>query len=311
LRPQAPKLAALAASAVASVILVAPAAAADDAAQAQPQPRPAEARNWALRLPQEDKVVYRGVVNFDNAGVGGGSMLYPAPNIGGFLAAVIAHGIITEGIKQEQQEKLQRAADTVLVPYRDVLRDYTHRDLMRRALEKSTVGGRKKLVEVAEAPGADWLIESASAFLMTQDQSALILDNAVSIYRPDAPSAPAYQNIVRVVARASDAEELVRYWTANDGERLKEESASLFAESLDIVIGQLAAAPGKDEPSYRTIRYLEGRAEKMERAQPLSERCSRLLIKTLRGWLMSVPSKPAVAAPSPAELCGGAPAGSK
>lgn len=45
-----------------------------------------------------------------------------------------------------------------------------------------------------------------------------------------------------------------------------------------------------DQP-FRTIRYVEGTAEKMERAQLVSEHCGRLVIKTLRGSLMSVPVK--------------------
>jgi hypothetical protein len=45
----------------------------------------------------------------------------------------------------------------------------------------------------------------------------------------------------------------------------------------------------------------------MERAQVLGEQCDRLLIKTLRGWLMSVPARPGVAPAATTGPCGSAP----
>jgi hypothetical protein len=63
-------------------------------------------------------------------------------------------------------------------------------------------------------------------------------------------------------------------------------------------------ASNNDQP-FRTIRYLEGTAEKMERAQLINEHCGRLLIKTLRGSLMSVPAKASAPRGSSADMtCG-------
>jgi hypothetical protein len=50
----------------------------------------------------------------------------------------------------------------------------------------------------------------------------------------------------------------------------------------------MTAKASPDAP-HRTVRYRLGGEERMERAQVLSERCDRLLIRNLRGWLMSVP----------------------
>jgi hypothetical protein len=46
-----------------------------------------------------------------------------------------------------------------------------------------------------------------------------------------------------------------------------------------------------DEGVFRTVRYQEGGAEKIERAQVLEQQCGRTVLRTLRGWLLSVPAQ--------------------
>jgi hypothetical protein len=74
------------------------------------------------------------------------------------------------------------------------------------------------------------------------------------------------------------------------GERLKEESADLFARSLEIAWREIGNASRKDDPVRpKTIRYRQGKSEKMERAELIDTKCNRVVVRTLRGWLMSVP----------------------
>ena len=75
----------------------------------------ARQRKLALRLPKDEKVTFRGSVNYDNAGAGTLGMLYPAPNAVGFLAGLITHGILLQSTKKNQKDKLQEAADSVQV----------------------------------------------------------------------------------------------------------------------------------------------------------------------------------------------------
>src|SRR5882757_2396630 len=306
--PQSLRLARSIAGTIVPMVFLSYAQAANDAVQArQAAPRViGKDSSWSLRLPKDDKVIYRGVVSFDEAGVGNRQITYPAPNAVGMLAAVLTHGAIVGSMRDSQKNKLQEAADKVLLPYRSVLDSYKHQELMRRGLEKTFTGGSKKLVESTEKPGADWFIESAPVFSITQDQTAIILDNSASIYAPNAPSAAAYQNTVTVVSLAKEGTDLATFWTANSGEKLKEESASLLAESLDIILSEMASGPSKEGNPYKTVRYFEGTTEKMERGQLISERCGQVLIKTLRGGLMSVPARRGTAT-APASDCADVP----
>ena len=277
------------AAALISLAALPPLAAADDAG-GQPvasKPMPANA-SLSLRLPKAEEVVFNGVVSFDGAGGATGSMMYPAPNAAGLIAAVITHGFISEGVRQSEKEKLREAADKVLLSYQPVLKDYKHRELMQRALQRMRSSGARNLVDAEAQPAGDIVIDSAPSFLMAQDQTGIILDNAIRIFGPDALSAPVYQSAIRVVARPIEQTDPAAYWTSDQGEKLKQETATLLAASLELALSDSAGLLRKDAP-YKTVRYLEGKTEKMERAQVLSDVCDRMVIRTLRESLMSVP----------------------
>jgi hypothetical protein len=247
--------------------------------------------SWSLQLPEEQAVVFRGVVSMDSAGMGTGAILYPAPSAAGFVAAVITHGILSESIKRDQKNRLQSSADQVLSPYRSVIDSYTHRDLIQRCLPKMATPGEKRSHAANEAPPVEWVMESVPEFAMTQDRRALVLDNAVIVYRRGSRDKAAYRNSVRIVSHPAEETDPVEYWNAGEGQRLKDESAVLLAESLDIALLDMGAGTVQRDIPFKTVRYLEGGAEKMERAQVIGERCNRLLLKTLRGALMSAPPK--------------------
>jgi hypothetical protein len=261
----------------------------------------AQDHSLALRMPKEENVVFRGVVSFDKAGTGPGGMLYPTAGLGaaGLLIGVLTHGLISESSKNSQKEKIQLEADAVLAPYKDMLSTYKYKDLMVQGLEKTARPQNKRLIENTENAQSGWLVISAPIFSMTQDRRAIVLDNSVGIYAHDSMATPKYQTVIRVVSNPKDESEATDYWGSNQGEKLKQESAALFTKSLDIAMNDAEIDSGKDKPVHKTVRYMEGGQEKMERAQLINESCKRVLIKTLRGGIMSVP----VQSDSAAEKC--------
>lgn len=245
--------------------------------------------NWLLRLPKENTVAYRGVVSFDKAGAGNAHMSYPAPDALGFLAAVFTHGAIVESQKKSEKNRLQKDANKVLTPYEAILKNYSYKELMQRALDKTKTNNKTRLLVADETPSAEWVMDSIPVFSMTQDQSALILENAIALYPPNAKE-PAYKNAVRVVSRTNNNKDLTNFWIANGGTKLKEECADLLAHSIEIAMADATSTPNT-ETEHRTFRYFEGMNEKIERAGLVSEHCDHMVIRTLRGWLMSVPTR--------------------
>ncbi len=250
----------------------------------------AEGTTWSLRVPSDKHVEFRGVVSFDDAGAGSNSFLYPAPSPGGFLAAVITHGLIVDSVKKEQKEKLREAADGVLSPYRSVIDGLDLQALSQRAVRMTSRGAQASVLVGEADAGNGVIVDSNPVYSMTQDQKAIILDNLVTIHGVDSTPDNAYRKAVRVVSKASEGGDPAIYWTADGGQRLKEKSAALLARSLDIAFMDSASGNDRRNLVFRTIRYREGGVEKIERAQVLDEQCGRLLIRNLRGALMSVPA---------------------
>lgn len=277
---------ALAVAAITLIIVMSPAEAGSDARSGERTVpvRLGTEQNWSVRLPEVDKVVYKGEVIQDNRnveadGIHSIDVLYS-------LAFVTGKYIKEYG----KDEELQTEADKVLLPYQTALGNFTYRELVQRGLNKTAVGGSKKWVEFNAPSVAEWVVEVTPSFILTQDQSAIVLNNHISIYAPGSPSEPLYKNLIRIVSDPRDEPDPAGFWMMDGSERLKEESANLFARSLEIAWGEIDNASRKDGPAPpKTIRYRQGKSEKMERAGVIDTRCNRAVIRTLRGWLMSVP----------------------
>lgn len=269
---------------------------------------PTSARKWngseifALRLPQEQLVALNGVVSFDNAGMGTGSMLYPAPSAVGLLAAIVTHGLVESSMKRKQHAKLQEAANQVLTSYAPVLDGYSIRELVLESLEKPAFGANKRMLERTADPGNDWVVETTPVFRITQDQRALIIDNMIAVYAPSL-TAPVYENTVEVVSDAIRANDPTVFWTADSGTQLKRECADLYRTSVQIALRSSEHQSSDMQNAFRTIGYVEGSTRKWERGRPIHEECHRVVLLTLRGTLMSVPSLQPVSGADSTEQC--------
>ena len=254
-------------------------------------PAAARAQRICLRGPMNAPIPFHGALNYDTAGAGAGAMMYPAPGLAGFLAAVATHAVIGSVVRDSEKQKMRDAADQVLLPYREALNNYTHQELMLASLVSMRLQGDKR-VETASLPAApgETVIDSVPAYYLTQDQRALILEHALSI-RIDGAAKP-YEKIIRVISPAQGEKTGVDGWFNQNDNMLRQVSARMYAQSLDIALNDMKAA-GENTDPFKTVRYSEGGTERMERAQVVSEECGQLVLRTLRGNLISVPRKSA------------------
>lgn len=263
---------------------------------------------FTVKVPQAATVPFRGMVNADRAGMAGGPVLYPAPGLAGFLAAIATHGVLVESSRSSEKSRQQVEADRVLEPYARTLSELSHGDLLERALAGLNLPPGAARLAAADATPTGWVLESLPTFTMSQDRSALVLDNAVVVYAADQVKTPRLQTLVRVVSHlrkpaetpampaslapaASDAGKVTFAAPSDDGQVVRD-SVDLMATSLRVVLDELARDGAPAEAKPRTFRYREGATARMERGQLVQYRCDRLVIRTLRGWLMSVPVQP-------------------
>lgn len=244
---------------------------------------------FAFRINRDDAVAFRGVLDQTSTASGAGAgMLYPAPDPLSLLAAVGTHAALVSADQNRRLGRQQEAANQVLSPYRSVLDQVGHRDLLRAATEHTAYPRSTRIIEADEVDKASWIVETVPVFAMTQDQSAFVLDNAIRVFKPGNSTKLAYQNMVRVVSIPVEAGDPRAAWTASDGAKLKAAARLQFSRSLELAIMDVTIGPVGPH-AHKTLRYHLGTVENIERGQVLQEDCSEIVLRTLRGWVMSVP----------------------
>ena len=245
--------------------------------------------------PSGDRVSWRGIPPDELAG-SQGAMLYPAPSAVGLLAAIFTHAAIVQGGREAERRSRQQAADKVLEPFAATLAEMSPSRLTDEALRKLEVDASKKVVDSAASADAAWILEMQPSFSMAPDQRTVVLDNAVRLYPLGQSNAPLFANIVRVIS--APAEPMADAPTAPmTGEALQEESAQMLAHSIEVVLSRATQDVQRDG-AFKTQRYRFGENEKMERGVPVATGCGRVILRTLREWLMSVPVQADAGAPA-------------
>lgn len=242
---------------------------------------------WALILPEDDVVEFHGAVNFDRAGGKGGGMMYPAPNAAGLVAGIITQGLLNEGMKKREKTKLQQEADKVLVPYADILKDLSNKELASQALQKLQLQEVEIADEKAKIKTA-WRVAVQPAFTLSEDGSVIWLVNTFTVSAAEKPKS-AYSLTTKVFSETAPDAEREAFWSGGNGVRLRDTSVDLFAESIELMLQELTDGPRGVDSAHQTVRYREGSVEKMERVQIGYNDCERVVLRTLRGWPMSLP----------------------
>ena len=255
---------------------------------ARPASSPSPVGSWTLKALPEQPVPFHGILNMDNAGMGASPMFYPGGHPFVAIAAVAAHALISSNAQAREKTQLQTAADQVLTPYREILASFKQPELQERAIALLQQRPEARVHSGAETAPAQRLVEATPMFFMTPEGSALVLDAMIAV-QSVGDTEPLFQQLVRVVSRARTGDDLIAQWSANGGAALKATAAEMLAQSLQIAVAQ-AARPMGDQPlPHKTIRYHLGRTEVTERAQLVEQNCERVLIRSLRGELFSVP----------------------
>jgi hypothetical protein len=221
----------------------------------------------------------------------GYQMLYPAPNLVGFLAGVATHAALQSAQNDAHIEAQRKASDEILAPYRQVLGEILVHDAFRSALGMSESGAG---IDVVDALSENTALEVylAAHAIMAQSRQALIVDLVAKVKNTSTPEDNAeYVHKVRVISDpvVVNDDSINNYWLADDGRQLKQTVTSLLARAIDLFMADATRhlRPLSDKPI--TARYQFGDEHRTERAVLLEQSCARQTLRTLRGWVLSVP----------------------
>jgi hypothetical protein len=265
-------------------------------AAAQAPAAPPLAIAWQAPAPAAE-VTWRGIPQLDASADAAGGILYPAPSLIGFLAAVLTHAAMSSAAQSAEQERAQRQADTVLGPYAATLKGLGAEALWRAALAAPVAPVGSRLAQGAE-PDA-WRAEATPRFALAPDAGTVVLDLGAKLLGPG--RAP-LELVIRVVSTPPAVADVRGHWTANDGQALRDTAATLLAHALALASEEArvrSAAAAAEPAAFRTHRYRLGALMRTERSQLVAQACGRIVLRTLRGGLLSAPVWPAPEAAPP------------
>ena len=245
-----------------------------------------------LKLPS-GPVVFLGKADLtDNSG-GGAQMMYPGYNAAGFLAAIFTHAAISGSVQNKQKTDRQNLANKVLEPYRLVIEKLSNPALMDDNLsvwQPNEVAFSLARFDAAKKYRQDEIIlECLPAFILSANEETLVLRTTVAFYHVGQEKNPIYQNQIEVFSDRLVTDKPREYWLNENGAEFTVAVKWLFAESMRIAVDdaftRIDQAPRPDE----NFKYVEGTEIGFERGSRVGTSENRILIRTLRGWLKSIP----------------------
>ncbi|WP_025821354.1 hypothetical protein [Shewanella marina] len=245
----------------------------------------------------QEKVELIGVVKSSSKSGNSTDMLYVGATPLDFFAGIIAHGIVAESIKNSNKNKIQENANKNIEPYINLIQDIKNSDLTRKYLVNKP--SKYTFIHYSEnninIHNDSLVLEITPIFLMNENQNTLILRNLFTIFKKNQINKSLkkrkviYQNQIEVFSQETTSDSIYKYWTKNNGENIKTQLYNLFSLSVNILSKQINSK-GKKYTS-ENIQYFNGTDYTFERSQIIEINCDRIIIKTLRGWIKSIPTQ--------------------
>ena len=224
------------------------------------------------------------------------AMLYPAVTPVDFFASVIAHAAVSESVRNSDKNSLQSIADKVIEPYRAYSDSLKNKTLVNQLKEIALSRGFTLSKYENSQHGDDLILDITPIYLLNKTEETLILRNQFLVYKKkyqnkkEKKKRLLFQNQIEVFSDVTIPGIAQEHWLKNDGENLKNEMNKLFSESLNLIAERISSTAKDANVKYKNYRYNDGDGVVFERAITLSENCEKVIFKTLRGWLKSIPA---------------------
>ncbi|MET0069770.1 MAG: hypothetical protein ABW096_06990 [Candidatus Thiodiazotropha sp.] len=222
----------------------------------------------------------------------GYQMLYPAPDFATFLVGIATHAAIQSAESEAHEEAQRRASDVVLAPYEQVLDEILVHGMFKHAVQLQNSSAEIDVVATTAGGAETPVIELAAHAIMAQSRRALIVDLVARVQNPSITGDDSgYVHKVRVISNPIGVEErrVDSYWVEDEGRQLKQTVSRLLAQAIDLFIADATQHLQPLEDKQITARYQFGSERRIERASLLQQSCARMTLRTLRGWVLSVP----------------------
>jgi len=243
--------------------------------------------NWQWSIPVDFEFQLSGAEANDSQGKPG-TMLYPGGNGLIFLASVLTHALINSTANQVKEQSAARRANKIVAPYRELLSQLDLNSLMGDLTTAWPPLGETFLPSGNAKLKNDWLVEVRPAFVLAADARTISAHIWIAFWPSSGSDRPKALRQVQVMSTPIKAEVPESVWKQDEGKRLRATLVGLVAEGLEIGLADAFVDPALPQ---RSVPYTDGREDSIERGQFIRSDCGRVLLRNLRGWLMSLPAR--------------------
>lgn len=263
-----------------------------------------ESTTARIKLPA-GQLLFLGKTDMTGANAATGQMMYPGYNAAGFLAAIFTHAAISGSVQDKQKIERQNQANKVLEPYQPALAELTTEQLTQALLAAwSNADGQLAFSPFDRAvkyQKGELILECLPSYFLSGNEETLTLRTTVAFYRVGQEKKPIYQNQIEVYSEKLAVETVRERWLGDDSAYLIATVNALFAESIKIAVDDAFQPTSQVGQVDENFKYIDGVELEFERGSRVVVRDGRMLIRTLRGWLKSIPLS-RITSPAPATL---------
>lgn len=228
-------------------------------------------------------IEFRGNASHDDS-VDSANVLYSgAAGAGGVAAQIALHATMVQGAQDRKLEKSREQASLVLEPVTEEVQAL-------QSLDPATLSFPGRF-SVRAWPGDTDIqsvyVETHPVFYVTENLESLSIKNVLILRKPGDPAEqPVYRNLVEVVSDRpieADTEK------ETGGEGLEAAVRDLYQTSVLIALDDMEGRLQAQDQQPETFRHdLDGEL-RLERGVAVEESCSEIVLRNLRGWLVSFP----------------------
>ncbi|MGB7182088.1 MAG: hypothetical protein WA888_24470 [Burkholderiaceae bacterium] len=244
--------------------------------------------NWAAIVGPDRPVNFTGEYRGSGTSTRGPTPLYPGHDLATFLASILTHALIQNSVTNAEQQARLNQANSILEPFADILKTLTVQELFRTAVNKAAPSAIVQATNTQHVRPVDLVAQ----FTMAADKKAIYLD-LIGRFKAirAAPTEKDYLHFVRVISKPLDSSESQpdKFWNNNNGIALQTTAQELLNIGMTLFVADANGQYQHETDKQITAGYFLGTSRRFERATLLAKQCDRQTLRTLRGWILSVP----------------------
>lgn len=254
------------------------------------QTQPADPTQIFVALQPGGKIGFQGELPRNTADPGTAAVLYPGYHAGAFIAGVVMHAMLQQGVDSAEVRRTEKLKQEVLNKYQALLTKVSLDSLLHPNTQIAANGSNVFLQPASQAPAGSnvHLLHVKPVYWITQNDRSITLHNQLSLSESRRPEAGIKLVETEYTAALPEQDPAQGSLSEATFDRINAILQDSFVKSIEVGLRYIDNTPAAQQAI--TLRYLEGGQKQVERGYLISRNCDRLLFLSLRRVIKSVPT---------------------